>query len=249
MNESSAATRMGLAVVAISTALVVTALAVVPFLNPVWVSFEQGRTGVTALTGWSAPEVRTATDAILHDLIVGPPDFVVTVSRFEVLTDAERAHMRDVRGVFAGFFAVGTLAIAVLLGSFWLSGKGRQGWTRRHAWRGVRLGAAGLVLGTVAAGVVALVAFDAAFEVFHRLFFTSGTYRFDPATSKLVQLFPDAFWSETAVAVGALIVVLAGATAWIAGRRGRATAVAGSAAGGSATGAATRRISEPEPVK
>jgi integral membrane protein (TIGR01906 family) len=68
-------------------------------------------------------------------------------------------------------------------------------------------------------GVFAVFAFDAAFEVFHRLFFGAGTYTFDPATSKLVQLFPDAFWSQTAIIVGVVILSVALLTAWQAGRR------------------------------
>ena len=44
----------------------------------------------------------TATDAILADLVVGPPDFDVAVAGTPVLIERERAHMRDVRGVFAG---------------------------------------------------------------------------------------------------------------------------------------------------
>jgi uncharacterized membrane protein len=74
----------------------------------------------------------------------------------------------------------------------------------------------------VAAGAVAAVAFDAAFEVFHRLFFAAGTYNFDPQTYRLVQLFPDAFWSETTMAVGALTLVLSLVVALIATRRLRA---------------------------
>ena len=59
----------------------------------------------------------------------------------------------------------------------------------------------------------------AAFEIFHRLFFAAGTYDFDPRTSRLVQLFPDQFWSETTIVVAALAIVLALATAWLAARQ------------------------------
>ena len=48
-------------------------------------------------------------------------------------------------------------------------------------------------------GVVALVAFDTLFEVFHEIFFPAGSYLFDPATERLVQLFPFEFWQETAI--------------------------------------------------
>ena len=58
------------------------------------------------------------------------------------------------------------------------------------------------------------VAFDQAFEVFHELFFAGGTYTFDPSTDRLVQLFPIQFWEETTLALGVVLVVIAGAFAW-----------------------------------
>jgi integral membrane protein (TIGR01906 family) len=68
-------------------------------------------------------------------------------------------------------------------------------------------------------GVVALVAFEALFELFHRIFFPGGAYTFDPESERLVQLFPFAFWQETAMVVGVVIVVLALVVATVAGRR------------------------------
>jgi integral membrane protein (TIGR01906 family) len=222
---TSIASRVGFLAVALSTALVIVAVAIVPFLNPVWVGFEQDRTGVTALTGYSDAEVRSVTNAILGDLVLGPPAFDVEINGQGVLTDAERSHMRDVRGVFAAFFALALVAAAIVGLAFLASRRDRPGLTRRAVWRAIRAGGLGLVAGMAGAGVIAIVAFDAAFEVFHELFFARGTYLFDPATSRLVQLFPDAFWSETAIAVGGISLVLALAAAWFAGRRTRGVGV------------------------
>ena len=72
-------------------------------------------------------------------------------------------------------------------------------------------------------------AFDTLFEIFHELFFPAGSYSFDPATDKLVQLFPFAFWDETAIVAGALIVVIAATVAVFAGRRERRPTAAGAA--------------------
>ena len=44
------------------------------------------------------------------------------------------------------------------------------------------LGVMSVVWMAVVAGLIAFFAFDAAFEVFHRLFFPGGTYSFNPAT-------------------------------------------------------------------
>jgi integral membrane protein (TIGR01906 family) len=201
---------------AIATAVVITAIAIVPFLTPAWVSFEQGRTGAEGLTGYTTAELRTATDAILADLVVGPPDFDVMVGGAPVLNAREQSHMRDVRGVFAGFGLIALVTAAGLVALY--LGARRLGHPER-AWSAIRNGARGLAIGVVIAGFVAFFAFDAAFEVFHRLFFAGGSYTFDPGTDRLVQLFPFAFWSETTMAVGAVIIAISLAVTWIAGRR------------------------------
>lgn len=221
VNRPSIASRLGVAAVAISSAFVIVAAAVVPYLNPVWVAFEQGRSGAAALTGFSDADLRTVTDSIFGDLVAGPPDFDVTLNGVPVLGGAERSHMRDVRDVFAGFYGVAAAAVAILGIAFWRAGRGSASWTPGAAWRGVRLGALGLAGLVIVAGLVVTVAFDQAFELFHRLFFAPGTYLFDPATQRLVQLFPDQFWAETTIAAGAMIFLLSLGTAWLAGRRGR----------------------------
>lgn len=204
--------------IALATALVIVAATLPLFLNPVWVAFEQGRAQATAWTGFTEPQLRGATDSILADLVVGPPVFDAEVDGAPVLNERERAHMRDVRGVFIGFFAA---ALVGLVGAVAIAAR-RRGDDRRRSWHAVRTGAIGLVVALVIGGVVSFVAFDALFEVFHRLFFTGGSYTFDPSTERLVQLFPFQFWQETAIAVGAVCIALAAAVAVIAGRRAAA---------------------------
>jgi integral membrane protein (TIGR01906 family) len=115
--------------------------------------------------------------------------------------------------VFLGFGVVAVVAAAVLLIAYRLARGGAA------FWRPVRAGAIGLAVALVAVGLVGTFAFDAAFEAFHRLFFAGGNYTFDPATDRLVQLFPYQFWVETSFAVGAVAIVLAAVTAWLAQRR------------------------------
>jgi integral membrane protein (TIGR01906 family) len=204
--------RAGSVLIALATAIVLPGLAVLPFLNPAWVGYEQDRSGAASLTGLAPADLRTATNAILWDLVFGPPDFDVEVAGAPVLTERERSHMRDVRGAFLGAATVAALAAGLLLVQ-----RRRRGPT--GFWRHVRRGAVGLGAGIVVLGGIATVAFDAAFEVFHRLFFAGGTYTFDPATDRLVQLFPMQFWFETSIAVGVVAVFLAMATFLVAGRR------------------------------
>jgi integral membrane protein (TIGR01906 family) len=188
--------------VGIATGLVILALAIIPFVSPVWVSFEQGRAQAEAWTGYSPAQLRQATDAILSDLVLGPPNFDVAVAGEPVLNARERAHMTDVRRVFGGL-AVLALASLVLLvvGQRLARGPG-------VFWRAVRRAAAVLAVGVLVVGLTGTFAFDATFDVFHRLFFPGGSYTFDPRTDRLVQLFPEQFWFESALALGALILLL-----------------------------------------
>lgn len=214
--NSNPARQIAAFLTALATAVVIVAVAILPFLTPAWVDFDQGWAGAIGYTGFTHDELRTATDSILSDLVVGPPDFDVTIRGVLVLNERERAHMRDVRGVFAGFAILAVLAAVGLLAAY--LGARRLGHPER-AWSAIRGGARGLAVGVVVAGLIAFFAFDAAFEIFHRLFFAGGSYSFNPATDRLVQLFPDAFWSETTMAVGAVILVLTIVVAKFAGRR------------------------------
>ena len=214
----------------VATALVILGLTVLPFLTPVWVGFEQGRTDVTTLTGFTPAQVTTVTNAILGDLVLGRGDFRVTTDGDYqppngysngpkvslVLDEAEQSHMRDVRGVFAGF---GLFVLAGAAFLVYVARRARARDSRRELWTGVRNGAAGLAVVITVLGGLSLVAFDAMFEAFHELFFPAGTFSFDPATSRLVQLFPDRFWSETTLAVGAVGLVVALGVAIVATRR------------------------------
>lgn len=206
--------RLAAWLVATATALVILGASILPFLTPQWVRLEQDRSGAGALTGFDAAQLDQVTRALLSDLVRWG-DFDVRIDGSPVLTDREQAHMRDVRGVFAGFGALVLGSVVIVALAFRRPGDPEL---KAAAWRAVRRGARSLGVGLVVVGAFALLAFDAAFEVFHRLFFSAGTYTFDPRTDRLVQLFPEQFWSDTTIAVGVVALALAMLTAWQAGR-------------------------------
>jgi integral membrane protein (TIGR01906 family) len=188
--------------VAISTIVVIVAVAIALFLNPLWVGFEQDRTGAAGLTGFTSEQVHDVTGGILRDLVIGPPAFDQVVDGAPVLNDRERSHLVDVRGVFIAFGGLALLGALTLVNAR-IASHG-AGWFLRSVGAGATILTALVLVG----GVIVAVAFDQAFEVFHRLFFAGGTYTFDPRTDRLVQLFPDAFWAETSIAVGVAILAI-----------------------------------------
>jgi integral membrane protein (TIGR01906 family) len=205
-------------VTGIATALVVVALAILPFLNPVWVGFEQGRADAPAWTGFNPADLAYATNEILADLVLGPADFDVVLDGRAVLVEREREHMRDVRNVFASFYLAAAVGALVLVGAY-LVARSRGARSRAAFWR--RLAGSGKVIAivTIVGGVTGVFFFDTAFEVFHRLFFPAGTYLFDPTTDRLVQLFPEQFWVETTIGVGVVVIVLSLGLVLLGGRR------------------------------
>jgi integral membrane protein (TIGR01906 family) len=212
--SGTAGTRVQAILVGTAIAIVIVSIAIVPFLTPPWLAFEQGRAQAPAWTGFSEADLATVTNAIVADLVAGG-EFDIELGGAPVLNERERSHMRDVRTVFQGLWALTVAAIVVLLVAL----RGDRARVRRDIARG----AAVLAVAVVGAGAVALVAFDALFEAFHRIFFAGGSYTFDPGEDRLVQLFPFTFWQETAIVVGVVIVLLAALVWWVAREPNRVT--------------------------
>lgn len=195
------------------TIIVIVGVSVVAYFNPLWIPIAQDRADVPSITGWDAREVRTATDAILSDLVLGPPAFDVQIRGEAVLDERERSHMADVAGVVR--LAAGVLiATAAAWGVGVWSGR-RRAWV----WRAVAVGAAVLALIGVVVGVLVVFFFDAAFLLFHLLFFPQGNFLFDPTTQRLTQLFPEPLFVESSIAIAATSLIIAVLVALLARRR------------------------------
>lgn len=210
------------AAVSVATAVVLVGVVIAAFFNPVWVSFAQARADAAAWTGWTSEQVDTVTRDIVLEVWLGPGTFAQDVAGTPVFGERERSHMADVRGVVLGF------SLAVLVGALTVLVSGAASRGARWFWRAVAAGAAGLAVGSIVVGAAFALFFDAAFTVFHELLFAAGTWTFDPATDRLVQLFPYRFWTETTVAIAVVGLGLTVAV-WFAARRlaGRAGRPAG----------------------
>jgi len=221
-----------------ATAFVIVGVAVAALLNPIWVSLGQERAEAGVLTGYGPEELRAATGAILADLVYEPPEFDVAVAGEPVLTERERVSLRDARNAFRTLYVVVAVAAVVVLAGIVL---GRRS---PAFWRRVGRGGAGLAVVVLAGGLVGLVFFNAAGEAFRRIVFPPGSLPFDPERDRLVQLFPNQFWVETAIALGGLLVVLGASVGSWAGNR--ANAIEAQAAAATAPARWTRRVPAPD---
>jgi integral membrane protein (TIGR01906 family) len=143
-------------------------------------------------------------DRTVWEIFVGP-------GTFAAFAPDEAAHMRDVRVVFWGFMAVAIASIGLI--SWQVARHPRDS----RVWRSIARGGMVTVVALVVVGVFAAVAFDAAFTLFHEIFFPGGNWAF-PADSLLIRLYPYAFWELSAAALG-ILGVGSGLVVWFLARR------------------------------
>jgi integral membrane protein (TIGR01906 family) len=153
----------------------------------------------------------------------GVPD----APRFEppLFTEDEYSHMADVRRVFDG------AKLLVPAGMFVMALRMQRARSRslEMMLRLIRDGSVAAGLAVAAAGLIAAVAFEQAFLLFHEVFFPQGNFLFDPTTSNLVRLYPDWYWQGITFRIGLSFIAVAAAVAVAATvglRRARSTRLA-----------------------
>ncbi len=156
-------------------------------------------------------------------------DVRVLVSGVErsIYGERETLHMRDVKGLVRGVYAVQYIAAAYmalfLAAAAWL--------LRREAVAlAVRLLSYGglVTLGlAVLAGVGSLIGFNRLFLAFHLISFSNDLWQLDPRRHMLLAMFPEGFFFDATMLIALLTVVQAWLLAfagWLQRRRGRFTA-------------------------
>jgi integral membrane protein (TIGR01906 family) len=195
------------------TALAILSASLLLLLTPLFMHAALDLAGSASLLGMSAADTRAVSDRTVAELLFGPGTFAFDGSdgvRF--YGAAEAGHMQDVRVVLYGFLALGVGGFGGVLVAL--------ARTRADAptLRAVGRGGGALAVGLLTVGVFAVVAFNVAFELFHRILFPGGNWSFDPASQRLVQLYPLAFWQISAAAL-AILGIGGGAAVWLLARR------------------------------
>ena len=175
---------------ALAAALLTIASTTAIFLTPPVVHLLLSLSGAPATLGVQAGVAEGLSDALVDDLITAG-DFSVPLGNAPLLSDGERAHLVDVGGLLRTILFGGIGGLALLIAAY----------SRRRSWLRVALhdGAVLIAGGALAAAAAFALAFDATFTFFHGLFFAAGTWTFNPATDRLVQLYPERFWIAAAL--------------------------------------------------
>lgn len=124
-----------------------------------------------------------------------------------VFNARETRHMEDVKRLFSYVNLAQELTVVYVLAyviSFFIWA--REGNVRQLATQsllGVGLGA--VLLGGV--GVFAAFGFSSAFDRFHGVLFANDFWQLNPRTDHLVQMFPEDFWRDMTIVLGAMSAV------------------------------------------
>ena len=150
----------------------------------------------------------------------------------------ETAHLADVKTLFRRVFFVQEAAIAYALAFV----AAAVLWAREMSLRRLAslLMQGGMVtIGVlISAGIGALVGFEALWEQFHFLAFANDFWALNPNRDHLIQMFPEEFWFDITLAIGAITILealllmsVAGAYLYVTREETAATASGASAAG------------------
>lgn len=209
--------------VSIATAVVILAVALLPLLTPFFIHPALDAADSAGWLGLTAVQAHQFSDQSVQELVFGPGTFAFPAPDGTPFYQPDEAsHLRDARALLYLFLGVALLS-AVVVG-FSLA----RSRNRLAAWRAVRRGAAGLIVGVIVLGVVGFFAFEPAFNLFHEIFFPGGNWAFGP-TSRMIRLYPELFWEIASASLGLIAVALAAVTWWVARGRERAAAEAGRA--------------------
>jgi hypothetical protein len=193
----------------VATVFVLLAVPLLLLLTPLWTHVALDLSAAS-VPGGDRAAAHAASDQTVAHLVFGG-DFVISAPGTASLFTAEEAgHMRDVRVVLYAFLAAALAGLAVV--AYALLRLGNQGWI----WGSIRRGAAWLIGALVLLGLIGVLAFGVAFEMFHRILFPGGNWAFSP-DSNLIRLYPYAFWQLSAAAFGALALAGAALT-WLYAR-------------------------------
>jgi integral membrane protein (TIGR01906 family) len=158
------------------------------------------------VTRLSDPQLRGITQGFV-DYFQAPPgpiDLYVTLAGHDqaLFNDREVQHMVDVQTLMERVFQARFMAsIALMLGIVAIAAGGLTS-------AGPALARAGLIGGGITVLLIGLLAlgsmidFETLFLQFHYLSFSNSLWLLDPATDRLIQLFPEGFFYDAALRIG-----------------------------------------------
>lgn len=125
----------------------------------------------------------------------------------EFFNDREKAHMVDVKKLFAGGLWIRRGAILVLAIAIGLLIRAKADW-KRLLLKSFLITIGSFIGITLAAGVLFMTDFHRYFMIFHEIFFTNDLWLLDPDTDLLIRMLPEGFFLDMVKRIGFIFLIL-----------------------------------------
>ncbi len=132
----------------------------------------------------------------------------------------ELSHMVDVQDVYQFFWTFWKVISAIIGLVAILSLTWRRNW--RAFASALRIGGFGTAIFIALIGFLAFIGWDTWFLIFHKLFFTDGTWTFN-LSDTLIRLFPQKFWVDAVFTVSGLSLIMGLLTGFLGRRLAKGT--------------------------
>ena len=194
--------------VAVSFPVIVVAGAVRAVTSPLFLWIEYQRPGFPVDSFGFSTEERLIYGSYTLDYVLnlapsGYLDRLVNAEGGRLFLESEVGHMADVKGVLSVSFLAAFVMLLVAVASCVYLARRYHGAARRALFSGAVLTLALIVALTVSA----VLAWEAFFAQVHALFFAAGTWTFR-VDDTLIRLFPEQFWTDAAVSIAALVLLV-----------------------------------------
>jgi integral membrane protein (TIGR01906 family) len=174
-------------------------------LNRSFYQDEFTRYGVGQVTGLPPDELNRVAQAFIDYFQGEPGRMDVTVQTrtgpAPLFNEREIAHMVDVQAIMRLFVRGWLISALVLMLGIVLIVAVDPPTGARELLRAVTVGGALLVIAIGALAIGALIDFERLFVQFHMLSFSNDLWLLDPATDRLIQLFPEGFFYDSAIRI------------------------------------------------
>ena len=158
---------------------------------------EYQRMDTAAYVGVSGPVLEQATDTLLDYLQDNAPSLDLQMENgTEYYSQREKDHMKDVKALYQN-------AITFMIAGFCVGGvliAASFAWKKKRALKPVLQGwfwgTAGVLVFFAVIGIWAAVDFNNFWVSFHHVFFTNDLWRLDPAESRMIRMFEEAFFAD-----------------------------------------------------
>ncbi len=172
---------------------------------------------VTEVTGINKSELKKASKELIHYFNTSDDSPQITVTKngtpVDLFNQREIDHLKDVKGIIQFFYLIQWITLICVIGYLSIGFYKQRSAFLQQMVKGLLYGGSGTLALLAFVGLWALIDFDSLFLRFHLTSFSNDLWILDPSRDHLIMMFPEGFFSDTAILLLGMTVMEALLTA------------------------------------